>query len=449
MKRALAFFVAGASFTVSAETIDLEQAIALAMDADPRIEERVHLVEAAHGLMTEVEGRGGWYMDANALVGLAPQVDGNIFKGGTCSAAQCELRDDRYEVNGLTGWFNLKVGIIKPLYTFGKLENYAAAAKANIDIKGEDVTLQRHATVLDVKKAYYGYLAARDGRYLLEDVDKRLQKAVDLVVDWLDNDEGDVKQADLYALQAGQGLLGKYRAQAGALEKVALGGLKVLTGKGLGADLAVADRRLRPVALPELSLDGMTALALTERPEMRQLAAGLKARRALVEASKAMAKPNLYAGVLGMLSYAPGRNRLENPYIYDPFNDAGLTPVIGLKWDWKGGVVEGKSKVAQAELDALIAKSDLARAGIPYQVAEQYHQVRGYHEAVQQLEKASRSARRWMIASYTDFEAGVEKADKVMTALQAYVLAMSDYLKTVLDYNMHVARLEAATGKMQ
>jgi len=33
--------------------------------------------------------------------------------------------------------------------------------------------------------------------------------------------------------------------------------------------------------------------------------------------------------------------------------------------------------------------------------------------------------------------------------LQAYVLAMSDYLKTTLDYNMHVARLEAATGKMQ
>ena len=449
MRQALALLAAGAAFTVSADTIDLEQAIALAMEADPRIEERKHLVEAAHGLLAEVKGHEGWYVDANAFVGLAPQIDGNIFKGGACTTAQCELRDDRYDVNGVTGWFNLKMGIIKPLYTFGKMESYSAAAKANIGIKGEDVVLQRHATTLDVKKAYYGYLAARDGRRLLEDVDKRLQKAVDLVVDWLDKDEGDVKQADLYALQAGQGLLGKYRAQAGALEKVALDGLKVVTGKGLDADLDVADRRLRPVALLDASLDDLKVLALSERPEMRQLEAGLKARRALVEASKAGAMPNIYAGVVGMLSYAPGRSRLDNPHIYDPLNDAGLTPVIGLKWDWKGGVVEGKTKAAQAELSALIAKSDLARVGIPYQVAEQYYQMQGYHEAVQQLEKASRSARRWMIASYTDFEAGVEKADKVMMALQAYVLAMSDYLKTTLDYNMHVARLEAATGKMQ
>ncbi|MFC1748357.1 TolC family protein [Pseudomonadota bacterium] len=448
MKKLLAPVLLGACFSVSAETIDLEQAIALAMDADPRIEERKHLVDAAHGLLSEVNGNGDWFVDANAFVGLAPQIDGNIFKGGACNNAQCELRDDRYDLNGLTGWMNLEMGIIKPLYTFGKIENYAEAAEANIRIKGEDVALQRHATVLDVKKAYYGYLAARDGRYLLEDVDKRLQKAMDLVTEWLENDEGDVKQADLYALEAGQGVLGKFRAQASALEKIALDGLKVVTGKGLDAELEVADRRLKPVALPEASLGEMKLLALIERPEMRQLAAGLKARRALVEASKADGMPNVYAGVVGMISYAPGRDRIDNPYIYDPFNDAGLTPIVGLKWDWKGGVIEGKTKTAQAELSALIAKSDLAREGIPYQVAEQYYQVQGYSEAVQQLENASRSARRWMIASYTDFEAGTEKADKVMMAFQAYVLAMSDYLETTFEYNMHVAKLNAATGAL-
>lgn len=448
MKKVVAALLCGASFTATAETIDLDQAIALAMEADPRIEERKYLVDAAHGLLSEAKGHGDWFVDANAFVGLAPQISGSIFQNGGCTSGQCELRDDRFELDGLTGWFNFQMAIIKPLATFGKLENYSEAAQANIKIKSQDVTLQRHSTVLDVKKAYYGYLAARDGRLLLEDVDKRLQNAVDLVTDWLENDEGDVKQADLYALQAGQGILGKYRAQADALEKVALDGLKVVTGKGLDAELDVADRRLRPVQLPEESLDEMKALALVERPEMKQLAEGLKARRALLEASKSEALPNLYAGVVGMLSYAPGRDRLENPYIYDPFNDAGLTPIIGLKWDWKGGVIEGKTKSAQAELNALIAKSDLARSGIPYQVAEQYYQVQGYYEAVRQLESASRSARRWMIASYTDFEAGIEKADKVMTAMQAYVLAMSDYLQTAFEYNMHVAKLNSATGTL-
>ncbi|MDZ4263610.1 MAG: TolC family protein [Pseudomonadota bacterium] len=449
MRKSVAALLLLAPFVVSAETLTLDQAIERALSADPRIEERQHLVAAARGLLQEVEGNGDWFVDANAFVGLAPQASGNIFENGACTAAQCNLRDDRYDIDGLTGWFNLQMGLIKPLYSFGKFENYLAAAKANIEIKGGDVRLQRVATVLDVKKAYYGYLAARDARLLLGDVDKRIQSAIELVSGWLEDGGGDAKQSDLYALQAGQALLGKYRAQAVALEKIALAGLKVVTGVGLDADIEVADQRLEPVALPELSLAELKQQALSDRPEMQQLEAGLKARRSLVEASKAGNRPNLYAGLVGMVSYAPGRDRLNNPFISDPFNDAGITPVVGVKWDWKGGVQRGKTASAQAELDALISKSDLARMGIPYQVAEQYYQVQGYHESVEKLAEASRSSRRWMIASYTDFEAGLEKADKVMTAFQAYVVASSDYIQTTFDYNMHVAQLESATGVRQ
>ena len=270
-----------------------------------------------------------------------------------------------------------------------------------------------------------------------------------MVNGWLEAGEGDAKQSDLYALQAGQGLLGKYRAQAAALERIALDGLKVVTGVGLDGAIEVADQRLQAVALPPLSLPELKQQALSDRPEMQQLEAGLKARRSLVEANKAEAMPNIYTGLLGLLSYAPGRDRLNNPYISDIFNESAFTPVVGVKWDWKGGVQNGKIASAQAELNALISKSDLARSGIPYQVAEQYYQVQGYHESVQKLEEASRSSRRWMIASYTDFEAGLERADKVMTAFQAYVLASSDYLQTTFDYNMHVAQLEAAIGARQ
>ena len=434
------------AFTAVAETLDLEQAIERALTSDPRIEEREHLVNAAQGLLQQVKGHGDWFVESNAFIGLTNQVDGNIYEGGTCTAAKCELRDDKYEFNGLSPWFYVRMALVKPLYSFGKLENYAEAARANIDIKGGDVRLQRGATVLDVKRAYYGYLAARDGRLLLEDVDKRLQGAINLVEGWLEEGEGDVKQADLYALQSGQALVGKYRAQSAALEKIALDGLKVVTGVGLDQELEVADRRLRPLPEPEFSLAELKQQALQQRPEMEQLEAGLKARRSLVAANKSENKPNIYAGLGGVLSYSPGRDRLDNPYISDPFNEGALTPVLGVQWSWSEGVQSGKTAAAQAELDALIAKSSFARQGIPYQVAEQYYQVQGHYEAVQKLEQAGRSARRWMIASYTDFEAGLEKAEKIMTAMQAYALAMTDYVQTTFEYNMHVARLENVAG---
>lgn len=434
--------------TVFAETLTLEQAIERALAHDPRIEERLHLRSAAKALVSQAEASDDWYFDGNAFIALTTTAEGNLYEGGRCTADNCELRDDRYDYDGLSPWFYVKAGVIKPLFTFGKIENYTTAAKANVEVKSEDIRLQQGSTVIDVKRAYYGYLAARDSRLLFTDVNKRLQKMIDLVQEWLDEGEGDVKQSDLYALQSGRALVNKYRLQAGAMERVAIDGLKVVTGVGLGQALDVADRRLRPVDLPTADLALLQAQALEQRPEMSQLDAGLRARRALVAARKAEANPNVYAAIMAGLSYAPGRDRLANPFIYDPFNEAGLTPVLGMQWKWAGSVQDAKTAAAEAELNALISRSSLARQGIPYQVAEQYYQVQAYHEAVQELEQASRSARRWMIASYTDFEAGLEKADKIMTAFQGYVLATADYLKTTYDYNMHVARLDRATGEM-
>lgn len=449
MKRLGCWVVALWAMGAQAETLNLEQAVERALSHDPRIEEMKQLVNSARTLVDEAESNGGWSVDANAFLAFAPAVKGGFFEGGGCTPGNCRVRSDRYDPDGVSLWSNITLTLIKPLYTFGKIENYAAAARANVDVKQGDVRMRRGETVLEVKRAYYGYLAARDTRLLMEDVHNRVDSAVSMVDEWLREGERDVRQSDLFALQAASGLINKYIAQATALERIALDGLKVLTGAGLGGELEVADKGLSAVALPELNLEDLEAMALAQRPEMAQVEAGLRARRALVAANKANAKPNVYAGAAGVLAYSPNRDRLNNPYITDPFNDYGVTPLLGMKWDWTGGVQSAQTARAEAELNALIAKSDFARQGIPFQVAEEVHQVRAHYEAVKNLMEASRSARRWMIASFADFEAGVEKSEKVVAAFQGYVLAHSDYLRTVYDYNMHVAQLLNATGADQ
>jgi outer membrane protein len=429
-----------------AETVNLDQAVSRALNHDPRIEEVNHLVESARALVDEAQGHKDWAFDVNTFLGVAPAVNGGLFEGGGCTPGNCTLRTDRYDISGFSLWGDVTLSVVKPLYTFGKIENYTKAAEANVEVKQGDVRLRRGETVLDVKRAYYGYLAARDGYLLLTDVKNRVDGTIELVKQWLNDQTGNVRQSDLYALQSGSALISRYLDEAGALEKVALDGLKVLTGAGLNSDLTVADPALTPVEMPAMDLPVLEQQALGQRPEMAQVEAGLRARRALVAANKANIKPNLYAGVAGFLSYAPNRDHLDNPYISDPFNDYGLTPVIGLKWDWTDGVQSAQVAQAEADLNAVIAKAAQAREGIPYQVAEQYHQVQAYHDAVAHMADASRSARRWMVASYADFEAGETTGDKVVTALQAYVLAHTQYLQTVFDYNMHVAQLLHVTG---
>jgi outer membrane protein len=432
-----------------AETINLQQAVEMSLAADPRIKEREQVVEAARGMLEEVQGNAGWRVSANAFIGLAPKVDGGFYQGGaqSCTALPCTPRSDGDRIDGISDWTHLDFALIKPLYTFGKVERYSEAAEGNIDLKRGELSQTRTDTVYDTKRAYYGFLTARDTRVFLEDMQGRLDQAIRSVERHLKDETGESKQSDLYALQTAKSLLAKYVYQARAIEKISLDGLKVLTGAGLKADLKVADDRIEPVPFPQMELAELQARALQERPEMQQLEAGLRARRALVAAKKADRMPDVYAGVIGQFNYASQRDKLDNPFINDPFNGGGLTPVVGVKWDSVFGVANARVNQAQAELEAINHKKAFAVAGIPFEVGEAYAHAQANYDSQRELAEGATSARRWMVASLAYFSAGIESADKVADAIKSYVLAQTEYLHTVNDYNMNVAQLARLTGE--
>ncbi|MBT9567905.1 MAG: TolC family protein [Thiobacillus sp.] len=436
-----------ASQYAQAETVNLQQAVAMSLAADPRIKEREQVVEAARGMLQEVQGNSGWRVSANAFIGLAPKVEGGFYQNGAYTGTSPRTDGDR--INGLSDWTHLDFALIKPLYTFGKIERYGEAAQGNIDLKRGELKQSRTDTIYDTKRAYYGYLTARDTRVFLEDMRGRLDQAIRSVERQLKDDTGEAKQSDLYALQTAKSLLAKYVHQSRAIEKISLDGLKVLTGTGLKSNLEVADSRIEPVPFPQIELAELQSRALQDRPEMQQLEAGLRARRALVAAKKADRMPDVYAGVVGQLNYASQRDRLDNPYINDPFNGSGLTPVVGVKWDTVFGAATARVDQAQAELEALNHKKAFAVAGIPFEVSEAYANARANFDSQSDLSEGAAAARRWMVSSLADFSAGVETADKVAEALKNYVLAQTEYLRTVNDYNMNVAQLARLTGELK
>lgn len=446
----LSVILACSAGPASAQTINLEQAIQMSLSADPRIKEREYLVEAARGLLSEVKGNQGWRINANAFVGLAPAVDGGFYQGGakTC-AGPCVPRTDGDDWNGLSDWTHLEFALIKPLYTFGKIDEYGKAAQGNIEIKRGEVQQSRAETVFDTKRAYYGYLTSRDIRLFLEDMQGRLAQSISRAELALKEETGEMTLSDLYALQTAKGLIGKYVHQAKAVESISLDGLKVLTGVGLRAPLSVMDSKLEPVAFPSFELADLQAKALSDRPEMQQLEAGLKSRRALLAARKAEIMPDVYAGVVGSFSYASQRDRLDNPHVYDPFNGGGLTPVLGVKWDAVFDVASARVSQAQAELEALNQKRLFALAGIPFEVGEAYVNARANYESQKELADGAASARRWVIASLADFSAGLEKGDKLAEAIKSFVLTQTEYLRTVNDFNMNVAQLSKLTGEQK
>ena len=431
-----------------AETLvlNIDQVVERAFNTDPRIHEKEKLVNAARGLLEEAQGAESWIFDVNTFLGLSPDVKGGIFED---PEGNIQIDADAFDFSGVSPWYSLTFEIVYPFSTLGKSESYAEAASNNIKIQSAEVQLQRAKTYSDAVRAYYGYLTAHDAAAMFEDARKRVESAIAMVEQSIETGEGDVKQRDLFALQTGLGLLNRYHAEASALQNIAYAGLKLLTGVGEGAQLELADKRLEPVPMPEQSLQEMQQLAMEQRPEMSQVEAGLSARRALLDAKNAEKYPNFYTGVVGSISYSPNRPKLDNVSIFDPFNHAGATPVIGMKWDWWSGRQSAQVTQAQGEYDAMIAKKSFAKIGIPFEVEQQYHQVHAHNKMVGEMYNAARAGRRWFLSSLADFEAGVEESDKVISAFQAYVLAYTDYLKVVNDYNLHVARMRVVIGEIK
>ena len=230
-------------------SLSLDEAIQLALVNDPRIEEKKAFVRKAQGLLDEAEGSAGFRYGVDSFLAIATGVDGGFYEGGaeTCSGT-CTPRSDTYDFNdGLSLWGGLTFSIVKPLATFGRLENYQKAAQQNILVKQQDVELQRDSIRLTVVEAYYGFLTARDTRFLLEDTHKRLEGALKLVNRWLDEDKGNVSLSDRYALQSGLGLVKNFLAEARGVEAIAMEGLKLLTG--LQSEVVeLKDRRLQTLA---------------------------------------------------------------------------------------------------------------------------------------------------------------------------------------------------------
>ncbi len=146
------------SFALQAQDrLNLEQAIEMALAHDPRIEEKKAFVRQAEGLLQEAEGSEGFQYMVDSFLAIATGVDGGFFEDGedSCSG-NCEPRDDLYDVDdGLSLWAGLTFAIVKPLATFGRLDNFQEAAQSRIASPRQAVARKPDEQALQPATAHY------------------------------------------------------------------------------------------------------------------------------------------------------------------------------------------------------------------------------------------------------------------------------------------------------
>lgn len=420
--------------------LNLHRLITLALEYSPQIKVSKSEVEVAK--QQRQEAKGYFY----------PQIEALVTTGVVPNARRPEVRsgklyypDPSNRIHGLNIFGHLDLTAIQPLYTFGKIAYRKDAAGRYVKVKEAQVEGKKGEVILQVARAYYGLILAKQGKTEVKDARTYLSETRQRIDRLLRLESPTVKETDRYRLAIFDGAIDKFAAEAEEGAKVAYRALKALIGYGPGQEFRVPLEMPKP-AVPPFKLEHYIRKALDLRPEFTQLKEGLAARQLLLDAAKAEYYPSIFLALQGKLAGAPGRATLHDPYIEDYFNENTWGGFLGMHWHLDFGITKARIGQARAELNKLKNQQKTALMGIPVEVAKTYGKVKENYKKTVSLEKAYINARRWMVAALSDFDMGLGTMEDVFRAFENYGKYRGDYLMALYEYHLATVQMDKATG---
>lgn len=202
-------------------------------------------------------------------------------------------------------------------------------------------------------------------------------------------------------------------------ETITIEALKFMTGLPKNVTLEIITEPLK-YEKAYMNPDELTSKAFILRPEITQIKEGLKARQALIDVEKSNLYPQIFFLVKGSLARATNRNRIHNPYIYDPINDSMLAAVIGMKLNIDFGITKGKIREAEIEYQKILEKKNLAEKGIPVQIMKAYFELQEAAKTARDMEEAYNNVKKWLVTADANIDMGIGETKDLAEALLVY-----------------------------
>lgn len=321
------------------------------------------------------------------------------------------------------------------------------AATHGIEVDRSRKQQRANEIVLKVNEYYYGLLLAREMKELVLEIEEILVKAREKASKLLAQGSDSVDEVDLYKLDAFSGIATKYLEEAKKGEALALAALKARMGMPADAVLIAGTERLTIVDSEIPSLESFVENGLNRRPELHQIAEGLKAREALVEAAKANYYPDIILGGLVSGAYADERERIQNPYIIDPFQHFYGGIALGARWKLDFGITGAKVSAERAQYNRLLSTKEYADINIPLQIKKYYLDLVEARNSAVATRGAYLNAKKWTVTAVANFDFGMGPAKDIFEALQIYSTTRQDFFKSIYNYHIAVANLDYATNE--
>jgi len=275
-----------------------------------------------------------------------------------------------------------------------------------------------------------------------------LQSTLESTQERLAHDAAGVHERDVLRLQAAMGLASMGLNQARAGEAQATAGLAAYLGLPAGESIVIAEEELAPVGRVPQDFTSVVALAQQRRPEIAALREGEMAITALSRAEAAGFMPDLFVMAFVSAAHTPGRDWVQTRFVIDPLNHLVPGLVLGLRWQFQGGMAQARAQEQRARAEVLRHMGDWAGQGIPAEARRAYEDVQRAVKDIEHGTEAVGKAKTWMVQASADYSIGFLDVREVSDAVQSYVTLRTALMKARFDHNVAMAALSKATGTL-
>lgn len=417
----------------------VEECVSIGLLQSAKIGEAEAKVEQYKARLAEVQANYGWQLNTTAWLAPMFTVEGNAIDGA----------ERRFGPTDWGPYAHLDALLVKPFYTFGRVEAGERAARSRMEVERARVAAAENVVALEIRRLYYATLYARSMlpslRFGGRLIDSALKQAEEMYADA----DASVTQVDLMKLQYGQAEVRRFRRLAEDGARLGLSALKQAMGLGVGHNFDLAEEKLTAPEGDDPSLAQWIAWSSQHRPEWAMLRHGKQAALSLTQAERFANRPALFVAGQLQADWAPTRDDADNPYHFDPYNQIFGGVAVGIRWDFHPSKTEAKVAQAKALAQEVEALKGFAQTGIPLQVTAAYSALTQKKEIAKEAKSSVKSTRKWMTFAAAAYSSGTGEARDVLEGLVAYLTAKRTHYESLRDYHQARADLLYAAGVRQ
>jgi outer membrane protein TolC len=374
--------------------------------------------------------------DVEIKTGLVNEAKGNAV----------ESPSDRDDIEGLGPFFKIKLEVVQPLYTFGRLDSLEKAALEGLGAKRaqRDLTLQELTKL--VVKSYWSLAAAmqasdvagelRDSFYeLLGEVEKRL-----------DDEDSEIDDGDLLEVKSNIYRIEKVYEDARENRRRAGVALRALMGAARGEEIITVDEAAPKLMHGTEDFDRILVERGVKHKQLEALEAASRALASKVALTRAEKKPLVFVAAGAGHASAPNREDQSNPFVVDDYNYTSLGAEIGIRWSANFYKKNLNIEEVEQEYAALLETAEALRTKLTVEASDRFGRAARNRALLDAARKSLRASKSWLRLSLDNWELGLGEVSRILDAYEAYYEMKGVEIEMEREYSLSLVEVAAAMG---